>query len=45
MTGNSSAAEQGDFDEQLLACVDDFNKLVGQLSRRYDMTVVIGALC
>jgi hypothetical protein len=45
MTGNSSAARHGAFDESLLACVEDINKLLAELGRRYDMTVVMGALC
>ena len=45
MTGNSSAAGHGAFDESLLACVEDINKLLAELGRRYDMTVVMGALC
>ena len=45
MTGNSSAAGHGTFDENLLACVEDINKLLAELGRRYDMTVVMGALC
>jgi hypothetical protein len=45
MTGNSSAAGHGAFDESLLACVEDINKLLAQLGRRYEMTVVMSALC
>jgi hypothetical protein len=45
MTGNSSAAGHGAFDESLLACVEDINKLLAELGRRYDMTVVMSALC
>ena len=45
MTGNSSAAGHGTFDENLLACVEDVNKLLAELGRRYDMTVVMNALC
>ena len=45
MTGNSSAAGHGTFDENLLACVEDINKLLAELGRRYDMTVVMNALC
>jgi hypothetical protein len=45
MTGNSSAAGHGAFDESLLACVEDMNKLLAELARRYDMTVVVSALC
>ena len=44
MTGNSSAAGHGTFDENLLACVEDINKLLEKLGRRYDMTVIMGAL-
>jgi len=44
MTGNSSAAGHGTFDENLLACVEDINKLLPELGRRYDMTVVMSAL-
>jgi len=45
MTGNSSAAGHGAFDESLLACVEDINKLLTELGRRYDMTVIMSALC
>jgi hypothetical protein len=45
MTGNSSAAGHGAFDESLLACVEDINKLLSDLGRRYDMTVIMSALC
>ena len=45
MTGNSSAAGHGTFDENLLACVEDINKLLAELGRRYDMTVIMNALC
>ena len=44
MTGNSGAAGHGAFDESLLACVEDINKLLAKLGRRYDMTVIMGAL-
>jgi hypothetical protein len=44
MTGNSSAAGHGAFDKSLLACVEDINKLLPELGRRYDMTVVMSAL-
>ena len=44
MTGNSSAAGHETFDESLLACVEDINKLLARLDRRYDMTVIMGAL-
>jgi hypothetical protein len=44
MTGNSSAAGHGAFDESLLACVEDINKLLAKLGRRYDMTVIMSAL-
>ena len=44
MTGNSSAAGHGSFDENLLACVEDINKLLEKLGRRYDMTVIMSAL-
>jgi hypothetical protein len=44
MTGNSNAAGHGTFDESLLACVEDINKLLPELGRRYDMTVIMSAL-
>ena len=44
MTGNSSAAGHETFDESLLACVEDINKLLPGLARRYDMTVIMSAL-
>ena len=44
MTGNSSAAGHGTFDENLLACVEDINKLLVKLGGRYDMTVIMSAL-
>ena len=44
MTGNSTAAGHGTFDENLLACVEDINKLLEKLGKRYDMTVIMGAL-
>jgi hypothetical protein len=44
MTGNSGAAGHGAFDESLLACVEDINKLLAKLGRRYDMTVIMSAL-
>ena len=43
MTGNSNAAGHGAFDENLLACVEDINKLLAKLGGRYDMTVVMNA--
>ena len=44
MTGNSSAAGHETFNESLLACVEDINKLLARLGRRYDMTVIMSAL-
>jgi hypothetical protein len=44
MTGNSSAAAPETFNESLLECVEDINKLLPRLGRRYDMTVVMSAL-
>jgi len=44
MTGNSSAATSETFNESLLECVEDINKLLPGLGRRYDMTVIMGAL-
>lgn len=44
MTGNSSTAEDGSFNQSLLECVDDINKLLPGLGHRYDMTVIMGAL-
>jgi hypothetical protein len=44
MTGNSSTAGREAFDKSLLECVEDINKLLPALSRRYDTTVIIGAL-
>ena len=44
MTGNSSAAPSETFNESLLECVEDINKLLPRLGRRYDMTVVMSAL-
>ncbi|HEY0341643.1 MAG TPA: hypothetical protein VGC34_12610 [Steroidobacteraceae bacterium] len=44
MTGNSSTAGHETFNESLLACVEDINKLLPGLSRRYDLTVIMTAL-
>ena len=44
MTGNSSAATSETFNESLLECVEDINKLLPRLGRRYDMTVIMSAL-
>ena len=45
MTGNSSAAEPSEaFNASLLQCVEDINKLLPGLARRYDMTVIMSAL-
>ena len=44
MTGNSNAAAPETFNESLLECVEDINKLLPRLGRRYDMTVVMSAL-
>ena len=44
MTGNSSAATSETFNESLLECVEDINKLLPGLARRYDMTVIMSAL-
>lgn len=45
MTGNSSAAEPSEaFNASLLQCVEDINKLLPALARRYDMTVIMSAL-
>ena len=44
MTGNSSTAGHGAFNQSLLECVADINKLLPGLGRRYDMTVIMGAL-
>ena len=44
MTGNSSAAGSEAFNESLLECVEDINKLLPGLGRRYDMTVILSAL-
>ena len=45
MTGNSSAAEPSEaFNVSLLQCVEDINKLLPGLARRYDMTVIMTAL-
>ena len=44
MTGNSSTAGHGAFNQSLLKCVEDINKLLPGLGRRYDMTVIMGAL-
>ena len=44
MTGNSSTAGHEAFDASLLACVEDINKLLPGLSRRYDLTVIMTAL-
>ena len=44
MAVNSSATEAGAFDESLVACVADICELLPTLGRRYDMTVIIGAL-
>ena len=44
MTGNSSAAASETFNESLLECVEDINKLLPRLGRRYDMTVIMSAL-
>ncbi|MGH8208027.1 MAG: hypothetical protein ACRETD_08770 [Steroidobacteraceae bacterium] len=44
MTGNSSADAREAFEKSLLECVEDINNVLPGLSRRYDMTVIIGAL-
>jgi hypothetical protein len=44
MTGHSSAAPSETFNESLLECVEDINKLLPRLGRRYDMTVIMSAL-
>jgi hypothetical protein len=44
MTGNSRAATSETFNESLLDCVEDINKLLPGLGRRYDMTVIMSAL-
>lgn len=44
MTGNSSAAAPENFNERLLDCVDDINKLLPGLGRRYELTVILSAL-
>ncbi len=44
MTGNTSTAGHGAFDESLLACVEDINKLLPGLGQRYDTTVIMSAL-
>ena len=44
MTGNSSTAGHGAFNQSLLKCVEDINKLLPRLGRRYDMAVVMSAL-
>jgi hypothetical protein len=45
MTGNSSVAEPSEaFNASLLQCVEDINKLLPGLARRYDMTVIMSAL-
>ena len=44
MSGNSSAAGPESFDESLLACVEDINKLLPGLGRRYELTVILSAL-
>jgi hypothetical protein len=44
MAGDSSAVRPGTFDESLLACVEDINKLLPELGRRYEMTVIMSAL-
>jgi hypothetical protein len=44
MTGNTSTAGHAPFDESLLACVEDINKLLPGLGQRYDSTVIMGAL-
>ena len=44
MTGNSSEAAPETFNESLLDCVEDINKLLPRLGRRYDMTVIMSAL-
>jgi hypothetical protein len=44
MTGNSTAAGREAFDESLLKCVADINKMLPGLGRRYDMTVIMSAM-
>jgi hypothetical protein len=44
MTGNSNTAAHGAFNQSLLECVEDINKLLPGLGRRYDMTVIMSAL-
>jgi hypothetical protein len=44
MAGNPSATGHETFDASFLKCVEDIGKMLQRLSRRYDMTVVVGAL-
>jgi hypothetical protein len=44
MTENPSAAGREAFQKSLLECVQDINDMLPGLSRRYDMTVIIGGL-
>ncbi len=44
MTENPSTAGREAFQKSLLECVQDINEMLPRLSRRYDMTVIIGGL-
>ena len=44
MTENPGAAEREAFAKSLFECVQDINQMLPRLSRRYDMTVIIGGL-
>jgi hypothetical protein len=44
MTEKVSAAGQEAFQKSLLECVEDISELLSGLRRRYEMTVIIGAM-
>jgi hypothetical protein len=44
MAGNPNATGHDAFAERVLVCVEDIGRLLPGLSRRYDMTVITGAL-
>jgi hypothetical protein len=44
MTEKVSAEGREDFQKSLLECVEDISELLNGLRRRYEMTVIIGAM-
>ncbi len=44
MTRNTSTGELGSFDQSLMKCVDEINKLLPGLGQRYHSTVIMSAM-